>query len=272
MAKRVAAVVFVVAGLQLVGVAQRPSPKIAERDQLVVTVWGVEQWSRTYPVAPDGTIDFPQLGKIAVVGRTAREVEADLAQQLKAGEYLLDPQVTIDLVQTANKEVTVSGSVINPGSYTYAGEWTVFDALVRAGQATVAAGERILVLRTRRGPGSVDEASPAQEEVITVSLVSLQRGDLSDNPVLLDGDVVVVPRAEQVFITGYVGAPGSYTVRTGMTVEQALALAGGISERGSSRRIEITRMVDGEREVLKGVKLDDPVKPGDTIKVNRSIM
>ena len=84
------------------------------------------------------------------------------------------------------------------------------------------------------------------------------------------GSQVIVREAQDFFISGEVRAPGAYPARAGLTVEQALALAGGLTERGSTRRIEIKRV--GEEEILKGVQLDDLVKPGDTIKVNRSIM
>ena len=271
MTRRALMVGVVVATLVAAAGAQQLNPTIVARDQLEVTVWQVQEWSRTYQVAPDGTIDFPELGRVPVEGLTSREVEIDLAKRLKDAQLLLSPQVTIELVQTATKSVTVSGSVVAPGSFQYVGQWRVFDALIRAGQATSAAGEEILLLRaSARGPDRDDQ--PLEQTQVTVSLVDLQKGDLSNNPVLEDGDFLIIPRAEQVFITGYVSAPGGYTVRTGMTVEQALALAGGISERGSSGRIEITRMVEGERTLIKGVKLEDSVKPGDTIKVNRSIM
>ena len=74
-----------------------------------------------------------------------------------------------------------------------------------------------------------------------------------------------------VFITGYVNSVNAYPVRRGMTVEQALALAGGISAQGAKNRIEITRTVNGGKKTFK-VELADLVKPGDTIKVGRRIV
>ena len=55
--------------------AAQSGPKVAPRDQLDIVVWGVDLYSRKYPVAPDGTLDFPVIGKVPVAGLTPREVE-----------------------------------------------------------------------------------------------------------------------------------------------------------------------------------------------------
>jgi protein involved in polysaccharide export with SLBB domain len=122
-------------------------PKVVARDKLVVTVWGIDIYSGTFTVAPDGTMDFPDLGRVSVGGLTGREIETLMAARLKTAGLLLDPQVTVQIEQSPTKQVTVSGAVLNPGVISYAGELTVFDAVIRAGQATQAAGEEILVLR-----------------------------------------------------------------------------------------------------------------------------
>jgi polysaccharide export outer membrane protein len=243
-------------------------PKVVARDKLVVTVWGIDIYSGTFTVAPDGTMDFPDLGRVSVGGLTGREIETLMAARLKTAGLLLDPQVTVQNEQSPTKQVTVSGAVLNPGVISYAGELTVFDAVIRAGQATQAAGEEILVLRAASTGGGTATAEPAQS--LTVNLKELRQGNLSHNVALQNGDHVIILEAEKIYVHGYVRSPGEYAVTSGMTVEQALALAGGITERGSDRRIEIKRR--GVEDPLKGVKLTDLVQAGDTIKVNRSIM
>jgi polysaccharide export outer membrane protein len=243
--------------------AAQSAPKVAPRDQLDITVWGVDLYSRKYPVAPDGTLDFPDLGKIKVAGLTAREIEIELARRLKEGDILLSPQVTVSLEQAQNQRVTVSGAVANPGVIQFAGELTVFDAIVRAGQATPSASDEVLII-SAAAPGEV-----APEPRI-VDLKQLREGNLAIDVRLRDGDRVIVREAQDFFIMGEVRVPGPYPVRAGLTVEQALALAGGITERGSTRRIEIKRL--GVEEPMKGVKLSELVRPGDSIKVGRSIM
>ena len=268
--RRAVAAVVLAASWTLLGAAGQTGPKVSPRDQLEITVWGVEHYSRKYPVGPDGTLDFPDLGKVVVAGLTTRDIEVELSKRLKDGGFLLSPQVTVTLEQVLNQRVTVSGAVVNPGVIQYAGEITVFEAIVRAGQASSAAGDEVLIIRASPGRTTDAAAGPAQPALITVNLKELRTGDLRNNVALADGDMVIVREAQDFYISGEVRAPGAYPARAGLTVEQALALAGGLTERGSAKRIEIKRV--GVEEVLKGVKLDDLVKPGDTIKVNRSIM
>ena len=86
-------------------------------------------------------------------------------------------------------------------------------------------------------------------------------------PVLRDGDTIFIPRAESVYVFGQVKNPGAYVLQQRNTsVLQALSLAGGVTDRGSTGRIQIIRIVNGEKKEI-GVKLADIVKPGDTIVV-----
>jgi polysaccharide export outer membrane protein len=84
---------------------------------------------------------------------------------------------------------------------------------------------------------------------------------------LQDGDTIFVPRAETIYVFGQVKNPGAYPLKSmDTTVLQALSLAGGVTDRGSTNRIKIVRIVDGKKVELSA-KLGDPVKPGDTIIV-----
>jgi polysaccharide export outer membrane protein len=110
------------------------------------------------------------------------------------------------------------------------------------------------------------QESKDDSNVIRVNLQTLQTGSLSENITLRAGDTIFIPRAESVFISGHVGRPGAYGVGKGMTVRQALALAGGVTDRGSTRRIQIVRKVDGKERTID-VDLQQLVQPGDTIVV-----
>src|SRR5439155_20861689 len=102
--------------------------------------------------------------------------------------------------------------------------------------------------------------------VLHVDLNVLQRGALSRNVLLRDGDTVFVPRAEMVFVFGQVKNPGGYPIQSDMTVLQALSLAGGTTDRGTASRVRVVRIVGDKRQEIK-VKLDDLVHAGDTIIV-----
>src|SRR4029450_11868557 len=95
---------------------------------------------------------------------------------------------------------------------------------------------------------------------------ALQMGRLSENAELRDGDTIFVPRAELVYVFGQVNRPGSYTLQRNTTVLQALSLAGGVTDRGTTGRIRIARVVEGKKVEVR-VKVEDVVLAGDTIIV-----
>jgi polysaccharide biosynthesis/export protein len=255
--------VCLVVGLAGVAAAQ-PAPKIAARDQLTITVFGVDGLSGKFAVGSDGTINYPHLGSLRVAGLVPREVESDLMQKLKDGGFLVNPQVTVDLVQTQTKKVIITGAVRTPGQLPFAGQLTVFEALALAGSTTPEAGDLVLVVRAGAASAETEGGRPSGEGVLEISLSDLESGKLADHNVTLnDGDHIVVPRAQQVFISGQVRSPGAYTVSSGTTVLQALTLAGGLTDRGSNRGIRIIR----DKKEIKDVKLDTIVKPGDTIVI-----
>jgi hypothetical protein len=84
--------------------------------------------------------------------------------------------------------------------------------------------------------------------------------------ILEGGDIVFVPRAAQIFVTGQAARPAAFKYVDGMTVQDALQLAGGISDRGSIKRLKIVRFEAGKRKEVKA-ELTDLLKPGDTVNV-----
>jgi polysaccharide biosynthesis/export protein len=103
-------------------------------------------------------------------------------------------------------------------------------------------------------------------QIFRVSLRELQSGNPDKDLSLEPGDTVYFPKAAQVYVTGHVGRAGALRFEEGMTVYQALALAGGVTDRGSSGGVKIIRLVDGKRKELKA-KPTDLVLPEDTIFV-----
>ena len=87
---------------------------------------------------------------------------------------------------------------------------------------------------------------------------------------LRDGDIITVSKAQTFYISGQVRNPGSYVLTPGITVQQALAVAGGLNERGTNRGIKAKRLVNGKRTEAK-LKLEDKIKPDDTIIVGNRL-
>jgi polysaccharide export outer membrane protein len=243
---------------------------VSPRDEIGISVYNQPQLSGKFLVDADGTFLYPQVGRIQAAGLTPRSIEVELTKRL--GGIMRNPQVTIVHVPAATKKFTVSGQVQSQGTFTFGGEIRLLEALARAGSIRDDASEQLLIIRPRAEPPAGSKSgAPPEPETIVVDLYALMDGDMKHNVALEDGDTVLVRRAEPVFVTGYVNSVNAYPVRRGMTVEQVLALAGGISAQGAKNRIEITRTVNGAKKTFK-VELGDPVKPGDTVKVGRRIV
>ncbi len=244
---------------------------VGPNDVLAVTVVDQPQLTGKYIVRADGTFTFPMLGRLKAGGLSLQVVENDLRDRLAKG-YVKNPQIGVSVDQFRSQQIFVMGEVRQPGSLQFTGSMSIIEALARTGSTTERAGTEALVIRASSGlqPGDVAAIERARDskdsDVIRVNLQTLQAGELSQNLALRSGDTIFVPRAESVFVSGLVRTAGEYVIRKGMTVRQVLALAGGVTERGSTGRIQIIRQVDGN-ETTVGANLQDAVRPGDTIVV-----
>jgi polysaccharide export outer membrane protein len=269
---------WLVAGLMALGVGALDAqqvPTIAARDQVKVTVVGTEMPTGPFLVDADGAIDYPYVGRVKAEGLTARELGTELAKRLVTAQVLVgSPQVSVELLQTANKKVTVSGAVNNKGEFAFSGELSVFSALVKAGGAAPDAGDEVLLIRapksrTAEGAAGQPPADDSDDDVITLSRKQIESGEFATATLVEDGDRIVVSKARQVYIDGQVSRPGGYTVEAGTTLRQALSLAGGVTELGAVNRVRVLR--NGKR--LDKVDLDKTmIQPGDTITVPKRFM
>jgi len=152
------------------------------------------------------------------------------------------------------------------------GPITLLDALATAGAPTDDAGVEVLILHPKDAvAGSATLPDQRDAEVTTVNLREIQGGKLSRNVTIRDGDTIFVPKAERVFVVGLVRNAGSYVLERNMTVLQAISTAGGISERGSNRRLRIIRIVGNKRTEFDA-KPTDFVQAGDTIVVKQRVL
>jgi polysaccharide export outer membrane protein len=253
--------------------AAAPSPTAADatadayvvgpQDVLTVTVFGEAELSGKFPIEADGGFNFPLIGRVSAGGRTLRQVEETIRGKLADG-YLKNPQLTVSVEQYRSQRIFIVGEVRNPGTYPLTGQMTLVEALATAGSAGANAADHALVVRG--GNGRVAGAEDGRDDVVRIDLRAFQAGSLAHNIALRDGDTIIVPQAETVFVFGQVNSPGAYPISKNTTVLQALALAGGVTTRGSTSRIRIVRVVNGQEQEVRA-DLGNPVRPGDTIIV-----
>lgn len=240
---------------------------VGSQDVLTITVFDQLDLGGKFTVEADGSFTFPLIGRVKAGGLTLRAVEQLLQKELSNG-FFRNPQVSVAVEQYRSQRVFIVGEVRSPGTYPLTGDMTLIEALARAGSTTAIAGAEVLIVRSKTGTAQ-GPLLPAQEEgteVIRVDINELQGGKLSQNARLQDNDTIFVPKADLVYVFGQVKAPGSFPLQKGMTVLQALSLAGGLTDRGATGRIKIVRIIGGKQSDVRA-KLEDIVQPGDTIIV-----
>jgi polysaccharide biosynthesis/export protein len=151
-------------------------------DKLIIDVFGIEELSKQ-EVQTDagGRISFPLAGIIEAAGKTPGELEEEIEQRLR-GQYVRDPQVTVNLKETVSQVITVDGQVKEPGLYPVVGRMTLMRAVATAkGTAEFAKLDDIVIFRTVNG----------QKMAALYNLKAIRRG-YYDDPEVFANDVVVV--------------------------------------------------------------------------------
>jgi polysaccharide export outer membrane protein len=246
---------------------------IGAQDQISITVVDESDLTGKYRVDGDGQFTFPFLGRVTAAGLTLTELQQKLTQALQNG-YIKDPQVRVEMDIYKSQSVYVIGKVRTPGKMQMTGtQMTLLEALAMAGSPTADASNEVIVVHPKKPIPAGTVPSPDEKndgEEIRVNRRDLELGRVGQDVVLRDGDIINVPEAQRFYITGWVRNPGYYVLDPGMTVEQALALAGGLSERGSTRGLSATRMINGKRTDIS-LKMDDKVQANDTISVKQRL-
>ena len=221
--------------------------KIGAKDLLDISVFGLEELNKTVRVSEEGKISLPLLGEIAVEGLTRAELEIKLSQLLEE-KYLQDPQVTVFIREYQSKRVFLLGAVEHPGPYELLGRTTLLQVISQAGGLTNEAGDEILVIR---------QLEDEEGRSIKISIDDLiLRGNTALNIPLEPNDIVSIPvdKAVFVYVFGQVKKPGALEVRRSNipTLLQAIAQAGGFSERASKSGVLIKRTgEDGKEHQIK---------------------
>jgi len=242
------------------------APRIIELgpgDSVSIQVYGQPDMATTVYVSDDGTIPVPLAGPVQIAGLSPAEASQRIEQALKDGKFLVHPQVTLTVMVSRSQRVSVLGQVGKPGVYPIESNTTIFDLLAMAGGALETGSDEIFLLRKDAG-GSL------QRYPINLKGLDNAKNAIPDQA-LRGGDSILVPKAEQFYIYGEVTSPKKYRVEAGMTVVQAIAVAGGVTVRGSERRVDIKRLVADGKYVTVKAKLNDLVKPDDVIHVKESI-
>ncbi len=234
-------------------------------DQIRISVYQNTDLQLETRITEGGTISFPLLGTIKLGGLSVADAEKAIASGLRDGNFLKQPQVSILLMTAASNQVTVLGQVNRPGRYpVMAGSQRLSEIMGAAGGIVPGVGSDIVVVSGKRA------GKPFRKEV-DFPKVFASTGSQEDF-LLENGDTIWVDRAPQVYIYGEVQRPGAQILQRDTTLLQALASAGGLTQRGTQRGVRVHRRDEatGEVKVLE-LGLNDKLRPSDIIYVKESL-
>ena len=201
-------------------VANLPAQRISPNDLIAVSVYSAPELSRTFRVGEDGMIGFPMLAeRIKAEGLLPNQLEAKLAAALTTGEILVEPVVTVTILEYNSRTISVMGAVKRPLTFQAIGKVTLLDALAKAEGLTADAGPEILLNR----PQALTERIPVKRLI--------DAADPVVNFTLAGGEEIRVPEARRIYVVGNVKKPGPIPVRDGSetTVLKALSFAEGLT-------------------------------------------
>ena len=288
--------------------------RLAPGDRLVTSVFKIEGYEAEVQVLSDGTINLPRLGTVVVWGLTLEEARQRITDGYS--RFLRRPLVYLDLVEQRPVRVTVTGEVLRPGIFTLpvsfkgssksakdatsvsldGGGWpTLVDVVQRAGGIS-ATGDlaRLELLRPSPHPGGPTES------YFFDYLTVLKNGGFAPNPLIYDGDSIRVhkataptnvdllttgvsnfaPAAINVQVVGEVLSPGVVQINTSAPLSRAILASGGVTRRGSVKRVDLIRMDRQGRTTVKQLRYDPnavlssannpPLRNGDVVVVDRN--
>jgi len=232
----------------------------------------------------NGSITIPLVGSIKAAGLTANQVSVEIANRLQ--KYYVKPQVVVSVTEYRSQPVSVIGAVNNPGVHQVQGRKTLIEMLSMAGGARQDAAPIVIVTRQAEwGPIPVEGAKVDPSGQFSTAEIDLQAVTSAERPqdniAIKPNDVISVPKASLVYVVGEVERGGGFvlTERNGLSVLQALSMAGGMKSTASGKNARIIRNDDsGPKEtkavnlsaMLSGKESDFELQPDDILYIPNS--
>lgn len=237
--------------------------RLGAGDVVRISVYQNQDLTLEARISEAGVVSYPLLGSIRIGGLTTSQAEKLIADGLRNGNFVKQPQVSLLVMQVRGNQVSVLGQVNRPGRFPIeVADMRLSDLLAVAGGIANTGADTLTLVGTRDG-------RPFRREV---DLPNVFRSEAREEDVpVMNGDVVYVERAPTVYIYGEVQRPGAMRLERNMTVMQVLAAGGGLTQRGTEKGLRVHRKgSSGKVEVLTP-KMDDLVRDGDVVYLRESL-
>lgn len=245
-------------------VAAAAEYRIGPGDVIRITVFQSPDLTMETRVTDAGVVNYPLLGNVRLGGLTVSAAEKLIADGLRNGNFLKQPQVSMVVLQVRGNQASVLGLVNRPGRYPIeVTDMRLSDLIATAGGIAVGGADVVVVVGTRDGKAFRSE----------VDLPTLfGPGGRDKDLFIVNGDTVWVDRQPLVYIYGEVQRPGAMRLEREMTLLQVLATGGGLTPRGTERGIKVHRReADGSTKVVEGVTMSEKLREGDVVFVRESL-
>jgi len=233
--------------------------QVGAGDSVNVQVFDEGRLSGVTLVPSSCRIDVELIGAVAVCGRTTEDVAREIQARFASG-FLVNPHVTVEIATYGSQKIEVRGAVKTPGIQVLAGVTSLSQAITAAGGPM---GDNVVEVDVVRLDG-------------TLKTYALSKLNLEVEPILLAaGDTIVLRQGRHVYVDGEVKTEGQVAYHEGLTVSQAVSLAGGPSQYAAARRVYILT-ADGKRLVVNlnrvrdGRDQDVLLNPDDRVTIPRS--
>jgi polysaccharide export outer membrane protein len=242
---------------------------VGPQDVLAIVIHGQADMSvPSVTVDTDGTIEFENLGRVVVAGKSTRQIEDDMKKALLDKQILTKVIMTVTVKEFRSQNIHVMGAVKSTGVFAIKGGTSMLaTAIAEAGGFSENAGSYIIVVRNQGDhPETAAKVTDASDDnKIVIKRADLEQAHPDSRITLQNGDTIYVPKADVFYVNGQVKNPGEYTLRPNMTIAMAVTLAGGYTDR-AKKSPEIHQVVDGKLE-KRNAKESDQVRAGDTVHI-----
>ncbi len=237
--------------------------RLGSGDVLRIAVYQNPDLTLETRVTEAGIVSYPLLGTIRLGGLSVTAAEKLIADGLRTGNFVKQPQVTIVVLQVRGNQASVLGQVNRAGRYPIeVADMRLSDLLAMAGGIAPGGADSVVLTGTRQG----------QAWRFEVDLPSLFAVGGRDKDVLVqNGDTLWVDRQQLIYIYGEVQRPGAMRLERGMTVMQALATGGGLTARGTEKGIRVHRKAGDSKPQVLQPGMDDKLQDGDVVYVRESL-
>jgi polysaccharide biosynthesis/export protein len=219
-----------------------PAPRdihLERGDLITVSLYGTAGYAQAARVSLDGSVQLPLVGLVHVEGLTLHEAQDLIAERLTAAGMYRDPQVSIQVTESPNQVVTITGE-LHAVVPMLGGQKRLFDVMAVAGGLTVTASHTVTINR------------PGVPEPIIVDLgTNPATSAYSDVPIFA-GDTIVVAKVGMIYLLGAFRTQGPIPLQQNspLTLMQAAAIGGGPGFEGKLNDLRIIRTVGLERKFV----------------------